>query len=130
MKTHVLLLSLVTLFLVSCGQRDMGTPAERLIGHWSTKSGDHLYYAKAKDDGLGSYVLVQPDGNTSRHQYKVVSQIPTGERVFVILMFSDGDKRKEEYTISKDGRELEKTTEILGIEVKSKLTYVDNRTAP
>ncbi len=130
MKTRMLLISLVTLFLVSCGQRDMGTPAERLIGHWSTKSSDHLYYAKTTDDGLGSYILVQPDGNTARHQYKVVSQIPTGERIIVLLMFSDGDKRQEEYMISKDGRELEETTEIRGMEIKSKLTYVDNKTVP
>jgi hypothetical protein len=108
----------------------MGTPAERLIGHWSTESGDNLYYAKPKDEGLGSYVLVQPNGNTARHQYKVVSQIPTGERVIVVLMFSGGSKRTETYMISRDGKELVSTTEILGMEVTSKHRYVDNKTEP
>ncbi len=130
MKTRMILLSLVALVLVSCGKRDMGTPAERLIGHWSTDSGYHFYYAKAKDTGLGSYVSVEPDGNTARHQYKVVSQIPTGERVIVLLVFSGGDKRSATCMISKDGKELVRSMKFLGTEVTTTLRYVDNKTEP
>jgi hypothetical protein len=108
----------------------MDTPAERLIGHWSTESGDNLYYAKPKDEGLGSHVLVQPNGNTARHHYKVLSQIPTGERVVVDIVFSDGSKRTETYMISKDGKELVSTIKILGSDLSIELRYVDNKTEP
>jgi len=130
MRMPILALALVALILTSCSQRDMDSPADRLVGHWSTESGDDLYYSKVKTDGIGSYIPVGPDGNTARHKYKVVSQIPAGERVIVQLLFSNGDKRQEEYMLGKDGKELVSTTEILGTEITSKLKYVDGKIEP
>ncbi len=138
MRIPILVLALVALILTSCSQRNidspaqrtMDTPADRLVGHWSTKSGDSLYYSKVKTDGIGSYILVQTDGNTALHKYKVVSQIPAGERVIVQLLFSDGDKRDEQYIVGEDGKELVKTTEILGGTVTGKLKYVDGKIEP
>ena len=133
MKKHLLLLSLIALLIASSsfgGKRIFSTPAERLVGHWSTKPGDNLYYGKLKSDGFGSYILVQPDGNTALHQYKIVSQIPAGERVMVQLIFSDGDKRNATYIISKNGEELESTTEILGMKITTQQKYVDDKEKP
>jgi hypothetical protein len=133
MKKQALLVSFVLLVCAGTSngsERSLGTPAERLIGHWSTRVGDHLYYAKIRADGLGSYVLVQPDGNTARHQYKIVSQIPTGERVIVQLLFSDGDKRNETYLIAKDGQELTATTVFHAMTITSQLKYVDSKIKP
>jgi hypothetical protein len=133
MKKYLLLVSLVLLFFASTShgpERILSTPAESLIGHWSTTSGDNLYYAKIRADELGSYILVQPDGNTARHQYKIVSQIPAGERVIVQLLFSSGDKRNETYIIAKNGKELTATTVFLGMTITSQLRYVDSKTEP
>lgn len=133
MKKHLLLASIVAIFFASTSygaERILGTPAERLIGHWSTESGDNLYYAKIRADGLGGYILVQPDGNTASHQYKIVSQIPTGERVIVQVLFSNGDKRNETYIIPKDGKELTATTELLGMKITLQLKYVGGKTEP
>lgn len=110
--------------------RLMLTPSERLVGHWSTSEGDNLYYANVKSDGVGSYTLVQPDGNTALHQYKIISQIPSGERMIVQLLFSDDSKRNETYFISKDGMRLESTTEIIGMTISSSLKYIDNKVKP
>jgi hypothetical protein len=133
MKKHLLLLSLIALFFASPssgGERILGTPAERLVGHWSTESGDNLYYAKIKSDGLGSYILVQPNGNIAIHRYKIISQISAGERIIVQLIFSGGNKRYATYMISKDGKELESTTEILGMKITLRLKYVDDKEKP
>lgn len=133
MKKHLLLLSLIALFFASPssgGERILGTPAERLVGHWSTGAGDNLYYGKIKSDGLGSYILVQPDGNTALHQYKIISQIPLKERVIVQLIFSDGKTRIETYMISKDGKEHESTTEVHGMKITSQHKYVDDKEKP
>ena len=133
MKKHFLLLSLVALLFAASSygvERALGTPAGRLVGHWSTKSGDNLYYAKIRADGFGSYVLVQSDGNTARHQYKLVSQIPNGKRVIVQLLFSDGDKRNETYLVEKDGKELTSTTDILAMKITSQLKYINGKTEP
>jgi hypothetical protein len=111
-------------------ERSSGTPVERLVGHWSTKAGDNLYYSKIKSDGFGSYVLVQPDGNTAFHQYKLVAQTPQGDRVIVQLIFSDGDTRTQTFIVSKDGEELESNTKVLDITITSHLNYVDNKENP
>ena len=130
MKLKLAAITLVAIFLVSCGSRDMASPAGRLVGHWTTKAGDHLYYSKTDSDGLGSYILVQPDGNTAHHRYKVLSEVKTGERVIVQLQFADGDTRNATYDVSKDGKIVSSTTKILFSEIAAELTYVDGRTKP
>jgi hypothetical protein len=132
MKRSIIVLALITFVLTACGQRNLDTPADRLVGHWSTstESGDDLYFSKVNSDDVGSYILVQFDGNTARHKYKIVSQIPAGERVIVQLWFSDGTKRIDEYMISKDGMELESTFVYDGMELTSGLKYVDDKIEP
>lgn len=111
-------------------ERNLGTPAERLIGHWSTESGDNLYYSKIKSDGIGNYILIQPDGNIAFHQYKLISQVPQGNRIIIQLIFSDGDTRTQTFIVSKDGKEIESNTKVLDMTVTSQLNYVDNKEQP
>jgi len=133
MKTALaLFFTLILFFASNCmgAERTLNTPADRLVGHWSTKSGDNLYFGKLRTDGMGSYILVQPDGNTAFHQYKIISLIPRGERVIVQLNFSDDNKRNATYFISKDGKHLESTSEIVGMKITTQLEYVDTKEKP
>lgn len=130
MRIQILMLTLAGLVLTSCGQRNLDTPADRLVGHWSNESDDHLYYSRANADGVGSYILVQFDGNTARHEYKIVSQIPAGERVIVQLWFSDGTRRIDEYMLGRDGMELEITFVNDGMELAAKWYYIDDKVEP
>jgi hypothetical protein len=133
LNKQLLLLSLLALFPVSSsfgGERVLGTPVDRLIGHWSSDAGDNVYYAGIMSDGFGSYIIVQPNGNTAIHQYKLISQIPAGERVIVQIIFSSGNKQTDKYMISKDGVGLEYAHEILGRMITGQLKYVDDKISP
>ena len=130
MRTALLVAAVSALALVSCAERTLTTPADRLVGHWATAMEDHLYFSKADSEGMGRYTLVQFDGNTARHNYKIVSQIPDGDRVIVLLLFSDGDQRTDEFHVSQDGSTAQSTTVIFGAEITSELRYVDEKEEP
>ena len=108
----------------------LATPAQRLIGHWTSSLGDHLYFAKIEADGLGSYILVQPSGNTTRHQYRIISQIPEEETLEIQLVFSDGDTRRASYRLSQDGKNLTSSTMIMGTKITTHLQYADDGVEP
>ena len=101
MRRKILYLLIIITLMASCINRNFDTPADRLVGHWATDVGDNLYYSKADKNGVGRYILVQDDGNTARHQYKIISQIPDGERIVVNLLFASGSQRAETLIISK-----------------------------
>lgn len=128
------LFSILLLVLISsCGKsgRDLSTPHGRLVGHWATDAGDHLYYSKIDSKTeMGTYILVQPNGNTAKHRYKIVSEIPKGERIIVQLLFASGDSRNDTYYISKDGQLLTKKWVFLGEESSITEKYVDNEISP
>ena len=115
--------------LSSKGERILSTPADRLVGHWSNELEENYYYGKLTD-GFGRYIIVAPNGKTVFHQYKIISQSPEGEKIVVQLLFSNGDKREETYVISKDGKELKKTTIYRGIGVITLRYYVDDKEKP
>jgi hypothetical protein len=113
--------------------RSHGTAAVAplLVGHWSTHGNDALYYggidAASK---TGSFIMVHPDGKAFTHRYEIESENPGDRTVKVNLLFASGDSREETVVVSEDGKTLEVTTEITGIEVNSELTKVDDKTAP
>jgi hypothetical protein len=132
MKKYLFLLSLLVIFFAassSGGERILSTPAERLVGHWSI-AGDNLYYGKLKSDGLGSYIIVHPNGSTYVFPYRIISQIPAEERVTVQLILSSGETRNDTCVISKDGKKLESTTELVGMKITTQLKYVDDKEKP
>lgn len=112
-------------------KRDLTTPSLRLIGHWKSEAGDNLYYSTIDTStGIGSYFLVQPNGNVAHYHYSIVSEMPNGERVKVKLLYSDDWSREETYYISKGGKRMIIETVLLGFEVSATLEYVDSKTTP
>lgn len=127
-----LMVSLLALFLASCTQRSqrvMDTPAARLVGHWITEESDDLYFAASNADGLGNFAHVHRNG-TDRYQYKIVRQIPQVDRVIVQMLFPNGNKAIATCVIPKDGKILERTTEIYDMKTTTILRYVDGRQEP
>ena len=87
------------------GERDLSTPASRLIGHWAGEKDTHLYYGKIGPDGLGDYTLMSVAG-IGFHKYKILRQDINGQIVVVQLLFNDYSKGTHEYEIPMDGQLL------------------------
>lgn len=109
--------------------RDLTTPADRLVGHWTNELNEHYYYGRLKD-GLGSYIIVTPVGKTLFHQYSMLSQEPAGEKIVVQLLLKNGDNREETYFISPDGQQLKKISTFRGMEVVTFRQYMDDKVKP
>ena len=112
--------------------RDLSSPSARLVGHWSTISGDHLYYGKMESgDATGPYHLIQGNGRGPfKHSYRVVSEDRDGEEVIVELRFSSGESRREVYRISADGHLLKAKTQVGSLTLESESHYIDDREIP
>jgi hypothetical protein len=112
----------------SNGESDL---AKQFIGHWSTPSDDHLYFGKIDATiKSGSYILVHPDGKAFTHRYEIESEDSDDRTIKVNLLFASGDSRETTYALSADGTSMDSTTIITGIETQSRLTKVNDKTAP
>jgi len=126
---------LVASLLCACSTGDSG-PGEtalekQLVGHWSTSGDDNLYFGETDPASkIGSFIMVHPDGKAFTHRYKIESADSSERTIKANLLFASGDSREELLEVAKDGRTIDKTTTITGIEIKSQLTRVDDRTAP
>jgi hypothetical protein len=127
---------LAAALFVSCssaesGPRRTSASAKQLVGHWSTTGNDNLYFGETDPTSkIGSYILVHPDGKSFTHRYKIESEDPSSRTIRANLLFASGESREETFVISEDGKSLEKTTSVTGIEIHSQLTKVDDKTAP
>jgi len=126
---------LVVFLLAACSGGDTSPAAlalkKQLVGHWATTGDDNLYYGEI-DPGskIGAFVMVHPDGKVFTHRYKVESTDAGKRSIKTTLLFATGDSRGELIVIANDGATFDKTTTITGIEVQSRLTRVDDKTAP
>ncbi len=113
--------------------RDLSTPAKRLVGHWVTPGNTHYYFAPTDtltDVGPLTWVEVGADGRVLKHQYKIISQVPGGEKLSIQLLFSAGGNRIDPYIVPKDGQSMHATITVTGITIEDTYTYVDDRTRP
>ncbi len=135
---------LVLAFILGCEQqgglhsknnvnplRDLSRPCLRLIGHWQNEAGDNLYYgAVDPETQIGSFFIIRPDGSVAKHRYKILSEIPAGERVIVLLLFNDGTQRKEIYYIDKSGLSMKTEMKLSDVFISGKCRYVDAQVRP
>jgi hypothetical protein len=70
------------------------------------------------------------DGRSFTHRYEIESEDPEDRTISANLMFASGHSRETTYLISEDGKSMESTTIVTGIETHSNLTTVDDKTAP
>ena len=64
------------------------------------------------------------------HRYEIESEDPDDRTISANLMFASGNSRETTYLISEDGNSMESTTIVTGIETHSRLTKMDDKTAP
>jgi len=132
----VITVILAAALLASCSNAEPGpgrtsAATPRLVGHWTSRGNDNLYFGEIDPTTkIGSYILVHPDGKLFTHRYQVESEDPSERSISTTLLFASGNRREETYVISEDGKSMQSTTLVTGIETHSQLTKVDDKTAP
>lgn len=114
-------------------ERDLSTPASRLIGHWTDKLDEDFYYGVPDTKGkmLGDMIWVDPNGRTLYHKYRIVNQELTGEQITIEEHYHKGlGSKPVTLMISKDGQKMKSTKRILGMNIASEHKYVDDQVRP
>lgn len=104
----------------------LGSPSQRLVGHWVTNSGDHEYYGPVDAGGVGSFILVHSDDHPVQQQYRVLDEDPVTQTVHVNLLGAGGSATDQTSVISEDG---DSATTVLG-DAKLAFARLDDRIAP
>jgi len=136
MRIEIRPLILAVALLTACSNASQGAGtdlavAAKLVGHWSTSGNDNLYYGAIDPaTGIGSFVMVHPDGKVFNHRYHVDSATASDRTIRTTLLFADGDSREETFVLSEDGTSLETATVITDIDVHGEQNRVDAKTAP
>lgn len=118
---------------IAQANRDLSTPATRLVGHWVTPGNTHYYFSAADsltDIGSLTWVEVGAGGRVVKHNYKIIAQTPKGNELTLQILFAAGGSRVDQYIVAKDGKSIHRTITVVGITTTEKLTYVDNQIRP
>ena len=140
----VLLLVLLAGFLVyqslpEAGQnRDLSTPATRLVGHWMLYSSSdlpsaHLFFtdSTALQDEKGLVNMVDVDGTMAhRGYYKRLQQFEHGQDMTILQELGGKMERKVVLTVAHDGTNGRYRYTLLGTELDQRMVYLDARTEP
>src|SRR5690242_20043122 len=105
----------------------LGSPSQRLVGHWVTNSGDHEYYGPVDASGTGSFILVH-DGKPVEQHYRVLEEDPATQRVRVSLLDAGGAATERTNVISEDGESA--TATLAGDKVSLAFVRMDDAVAP
>ena len=111
--------------------RDLSKPSQRLVGHWVTAGGDHVYIGAIDPEteiGAFGWVETSADGRVIKHRYKVISEVPRGEKVTIQILFRGGGDRLDSCLVSKDGMKMTRTITVAGGTIEEKSRYVDSKT--
>lgn len=86
----------------------LGSPSQRLVGHWITNNGGQEYYGPVDASGTGSFIVIVPDAppdlRTLRQQYRLLDEDPGTQTVHVRLLTRDGGSDEETVVMSEDGQ--------------------------
>lgn len=82
----------------------LGSPAQRLIGHWATSDGNEEYFGPVDVSGAGVFVSVLAGGQPSRQGYRVLNEDPRHQALRMALLDDKGVAGEARtVTISEDG---------------------------
>lgn len=104
----------------------LGSPSQRLVGHWVTNDGDHEYYGPLDASGTGSFILMHGGGQPIPQHYRVLDEDPRTQTVHVDVLGDHDSTTEQRSVISEDG---ESATTMLG-DVKLAFARMDDRIAP
>jgi hypothetical protein len=110
----------------------LGSPSQRLVGHWITNNGTHEYFGPVDASGTGSFVVVNADAppglRALQQQYRVLSEDAATQTLHVGLMTRDAGEGGPTIVLSEDGQAASATD----ADGKTKLAWVrmDDAVAP
>jgi hypothetical protein len=82
----------------------LGSPAQRLVGHWATSDGTEEFFAPAGATGTGQFTAMQSGGKPSRQRYRVLDEEPATQTVHVAMLDGNGaEGEPRTITLSEDG---------------------------
>lgn len=82
----------------------LGSPAQRLVGHWATSDGNQEYFGPADASGAGGFISVHADDQPLRQRYRVVDENARDQVVRIALLDDKGAAGEPRtVTISEDG---------------------------
>ena len=87
-------------------KRDLSTPSDRLIGHWS--SGADLYYSSIDPQLKIGSGIISNSNNDIPFKFKVLWEESSGTNIKTREFFSGGEFYNVECCISKDGQSMTK----------------------
>ncbi|HXS73283.1 MAG TPA: hypothetical protein VN725_04505 [Rhodanobacteraceae bacterium] len=108
----------------------LGSPSQRLVGHWATSGGDNEYYGPVDTSGSGSFIIVHPDGKPVQQHYRLLSEDPAIQTLHINLLDTGGAVTEQINVISEDGESATATATTLGDKVTLAFARVDDRIAP
>lgn len=69
----------------------LGSPVQRLAGHWATSDGNQEYFGTADPSGTGSFISVHADDAPVQRSYRVLDADPRMQRVRIALLDDKGE---------------------------------------
>jgi len=126
----LLAVGLVTLSS-GCGfLRNLDTPRARLVGHWTTNTGAHVFFSPTiGDDGM--IIVVPPAGTREEFLYTVIEEDVEEETVTVeVTPEAGGEAETRTYRIPPDGIFMRELTEDVPDEDKTEYIFVDTDVEP
>jgi hypothetical protein len=127
---YLAVIVLAVFILSACeggGGRDLSTPSSRLVGHWRyTELNEEIQSFISEvnpDTGEGNWTMYSPSsGEVVILKYKILSEVPDGKNLKLLLTHLNGSAITPELVIETDGL----TAEILDSD--ELLTYIDEKT--
>src|SRR6185437_7062687 len=68
----------------------LGSPAQRLVGHWATSDGSEEFFAPAGASGTGEFTAMQSGGKPAQQHYRVLDQDPGTQTVRIAMLDGNG----------------------------------------
>ena len=101
--TIFLLLSI--LLLAGCDQRDLSTPASRLVGHWRSRTFE--YYFSPVDPQTKDGVFIQDiEGIVLHGVYQIIDEEPRGELLVFRFSVPEIGQGRGSFRIQQDGLKM------------------------
>jgi len=118
------------------GDRNMKTPAQRLVGQWqvlaasSNRLAERFYFGETGPDGTGDFFIVDPDGLVFHHRYEVVDQKRHGRWIRIRHFLSTHHARTEDLDVALNGLSA-KHTQVSFEQLRTRpMRWIDGTMAP
>lgn len=68
----------------------LGSPAQRLVGHWATSDGNEEFFGPPDATGAGDFTAMKSGGKPSQQRYRVIGEDPRTQAVHIAMVDDRG----------------------------------------